>query len=100
MSSVEAVELEDGRSVVVKRRLDEQGRAARCVLIQAAVAAHGFPCPRPLTRVTVADGIAVHAEEWVPGGAVMRQDDQAAARLAAALLADLMTLLPRVKARP
>jgi hypothetical protein len=50
--------------------------------------------------VTVADGIAVHAEEWVPGGAVMRRDDRAAASLAAILLADLMTALLRVEARP
>jgi Phosphotransferase enzyme family len=100
MSSVVGFELDDGRSIVIKRRPDEHGRAERCVHVQALLAASGFPCPRPLTDVTVIDGIAVHAEEWIPGGTVMREDGEAAARSSAILLADLMTRLAAVEADP
>src|SRR3978361_359321 len=89
MSSVVAVELDDGRSVVLKKRPDEQGRAQHCVSLQRSLALGGFPCACPVTAATVIDGIAIHAEEWLPGGSLMREDDEGAARLSAVLLADL-----------
>jgi hypothetical protein len=90
MSNVVAVELDDGRSVVIKRRPDEEGRAKRCVSVQCSLALAGFPCPRPLTDVTIIDGMAIHAEEWLPGGTLVQGDDQDAARSSALLFADLM----------
>ena len=100
MSSVVAVELDDGRSVVVKKRPNEQGRAEHCIAVQVALAAEGFPCPRPITGVTVEEGMAIHAEEWLPGGTLVREDDEAAAQRSAALLADLMTRMEKIDARP
>ncbi len=74
-SHVVGVELTDGRSVVVKQRHDENGRAASCVAAQQALADLGFPCARPLTGVSFVDGMAVHAEEWRPGGEIRTGSD-------------------------
>jgi hypothetical protein len=98
MSNVVAVELDDGRSVVIKRRPDEEGRAKRCVSVQSSLAMAGFPCPRPLTDVTITDGMAIHAEEWLPGGTLVQGDDQDAARSSALLFADLMARMERINA--
>ena len=43
-SSVYAVELADGRRVVIKSRRDADGRAAACVGAQRALAACGVRC--------------------------------------------------------
>jgi hypothetical protein len=53
LSEVVGVRLTDGREVVVKRRVDESGRAGRCVEAQKLLAEQGFPCPMPLTDVIV-----------------------------------------------
>jgi hypothetical protein len=100
MSSVVAVQLDDGRSVVLKKRPDEQGRAKHCVAVQVSLAAQGFPCSRPITGVAVVEGMATHAEEWLPGGTLMREDGAEAAQRSAALLADLMTRMEKLDARP
>jgi hypothetical protein len=100
MSDVLAVRLDDGRTVVVKRRENEFGRASSCVAVQRKLAANGFPCARPLTAVTFRDGFAVHAEEWRPGGEVLRGDGPDVAERSATLLADLMTRLSRATASP
>jgi hypothetical protein len=100
MSSVVAVELDDGRSVVLKKRPDEQGRAKHCVSAQYWLAVGGFPCARPVTCATVIDGMAIHAEEWLPGGMLMREDDEEAARRSAVLLADLMVRLEGIDVHP
>jgi hypothetical protein len=100
MSSVVALELADGRSIVVKRRPDEEGRATSCVAVQLQLAERGFPCARPITRVTTVDGTATHAEEWMPGGTLMDADDQVAARCSATLLADLTARIEAIAARP
>jgi hypothetical protein len=42
---------------VVKRRVDESGRAGRCVTAQRLLAQQGFPCPMPLTDVIVSEGV-------------------------------------------
>jgi hypothetical protein len=93
MSEVVGVRLDDGRAVVVKRRADPSRRAASCVRVQRYVADRGFPCARPLTGATYADGIATHAEEWRPGGEIRRGDAPADAELAARLFAELMDRL-------
>ena len=67
LSEVVGVRLADGREVVVKRRVDESGRAGRCVTAQRLLAEQGFPCPMPLTDVIVSDGVAVHAERFLGG---------------------------------
>ncbi|MEU5894186.1 hypothetical protein ABZ835_46505 [Streptomyces sp. NPDC047461] len=72
MSEVAAVRLDDGRRIVVKVRPDEAGRAKACVDVQRFLADSRYPCPRPLTAVTVMDGQTVHAEEWLPGGDMLR----------------------------
>jgi hypothetical protein len=92
MSEVFGLRLADGRSVAVKSRPDQSGREATCVEAQRFLAASGFPAAAPLTGVTVDEGRAVHAEEWRPGGRLLRGDDPATARLFAGLLARLVTL--------
>ena len=92
MSDVLGLRLADGREVAVKARPDQNGRAAACVEVQRTLAEQGFPCAAPLTGVTVHDGVAIHAERWLPGGEVLRGDDPATAALFARLLARLVTL--------
>jgi len=100
MSSVFAVRLADGRDAAVKVRPDEDGRAAACVEAQRQLAVAGFPCARPLTPMLVVQGLAVHAEEWRPGGVMMRGDTADVARRCAALLGWLMQELKRVTVLP
>ena len=100
MSSVFAARLVDGRQVAVKVRADEDGRAAACVAAQLQLAAGGFPCAAPLTPVLVVEGMAVHAEEWRPGGVMMRGDAPGVARRFAELLGWLMQDLSRVTVPP
>jgi hypothetical protein len=81
----------------VKGRPDQNGRAATCVEVQRFAAAQGLPAAAPLTGVTVDSGVAIHAEEWRPGGHLRRGDDAATARLLARLLAALVTLAADVE---
>ncbi|WP_046503977.1 aminoglycoside phosphotransferase/kinase family protein [Streptomyces odonnellii] len=99
-SEVAAVRLDDGRRVVIKARPDEAGRARSCVEVQRALADSGFPCPRPLTAVAVVDRRAVHAEQWCPGGDMLRDDGPETAAKFAVLLATLVTLARKVRVRP
>jgi hypothetical protein len=100
LSEVVGVRLADGREVVVKRRLDESERAGRCVAAQRLLAEQGFPCPMPVTDVSVVGGIAVHAEQFVEGGEVETKDTPAAAARSAALLADLIHRLAALDLDP
>lgn len=68
-SMVFGLRLADGADVVVKAR-PGTGRAASCVAAQARLAERGFPCARPLTPVVEVESLAVHAEEFRPGGEV------------------------------
>lgn len=61
------------------------------------LADQGFPCPSPLTGVTVHGGLAVHAEQWSPGGEMRRGDDPATARDFAVLLARMVDLAADVE---
>jgi hypothetical protein len=73
ISMVFGLRLTGGRDVVVKARADD-GRARPCVAAQAWLAGRGFPCARPLTPVVRIGGLAVHAEEFRPGGEVLYGD--------------------------
>jgi hypothetical protein len=99
LSTVSGLRLADGRHVVVKAREDD-GRAESCVAAQARLAERGFPCPRPLTPVTVVDGLAVHAEEFRPGGEMLRGDSPDVAERYAAVFARLMAELAEVDVPP
>jgi len=100
LSEVVGVRLTDGRAVVVKRRVDESGRAKTCVTAQRLLAEGGFPCPLPLTPVSFADGMAVHAESFVEGGDVETGDTPAVAARSAALLAELVRRLATFELDP
>ncbi|HKN63010.1 MAG TPA: phosphotransferase [Gaiellaceae bacterium] len=93
LSEVVGAVLADGREVVMKRRVDESGRADRCVRAQKLLAEQGFPCPMPLTDVILDDGVAVHAERFVRDGELESDDTPAAAAGSAMLFADLLRLL-------
>jgi Phosphotransferase enzyme family len=93
LSEVVGVRLDDGREVVVKRRVDESGRAQSCVAAQRLLAKGGFPCPMPVTPVVVGAGFAVHAERFVQGGELDEEDTPAAAARSAALLSDVVRRL-------
>lgn len=101
LSAVFGLRLGDGREVVIKARGDDPGRIAACLTAQAALAGGGFRCPAPLTSVTSVEGdLAVHAEEWLPGGDLLRGDDTDVARCYAAVFADLMARLSDVRVPP
>jgi hypothetical protein len=99
LSSVFGVRLANGREVYVKVREDD-GRAESCLAAQARLAERGFPCPRPLTAVIFDGPLAVHAEESLPGGVMLRGDSPAVAREYAAVFARLMAELAGVSVPP
>jgi len=90
MAQVFGVRLDDGREVVVKARPSEAGRVEACVEIQRQFADAGLPCASPITDAIVEHGVAVHAEEWRPGGSVRHDDGPEHAAQSAQVLADLM----------
>ncbi|MEV0385803.1 phosphotransferase, partial [Nonomuraea sp. NPDC050643] len=92
MSAVFGLRLADGTHVVVKAR-DDDGRAGPCVAAQARLAENGFPCARPLTPVVGVGHLAVHAEEFRPGGEVLRGDAPDIAVRYAEVFARLMSAL-------
>jgi hypothetical protein len=100
ISSVYGLRLADGREVVVKAREDEDGRTASCVAAQAYLGSHGFPYALPVTPVVVTDSVAVHAEQWRPGGDLLRGDSAEVARRYAEVFARLMTDLEQVAVPP
>jgi hypothetical protein len=100
MSEVKAVRLNDGREVVVKTRPDPTGRVATCLAVQRAVRAAGLPCATPLTEVSMVDGLAVHAEQWLPGGEIDRGADVDAAERSAHLYAACTAVTSRLRFPP
>ena len=100
MSSVTGVRLDNGLSVVIKSRPEESGRTEACVAVQRALAETGFPCARPLTGVSVIGGNAVNAEEWRPGGEMLRGDGPEVAVKFGALLARLIDGARLIQVRP
>ena len=91
--------LHDGADVVVKARA-YNGRAVSCVAAQARLAERGFPCARRLTPVVVVGSLAVHAEEFRPGGEVLHGDSPAIAVRCAEVFARLMAELAGVTVAP
>jgi hypothetical protein len=97
--AVFGLRLADGRDVVVKAREDE-GRATSCVAAQARLAERGFPCARPLTPATRVGPLAVHAEEYRPGGDPLPGDSPDVAARCAAVFARLLAGLAGVAVPP
>jgi hypothetical protein len=100
MSEVYGVRLADGRSVVVKSRSAELPRVQSCLRVQRSVAASGFPCPAPLSDVSMHEGNAVHAEEYLPGGETMRGDGADEAVKFAVVLAELADAVDGIRVPP
>jgi Phosphotransferase enzyme family len=99
VSMVFGLRLADGSDVVVKARADD-GRAASCVAAQARLAGRGFPCARPLTPVVGVGSLAVHGEEYRPGGEVLPGDSPGNTARYAELFARLMAELADVTVAP
>jgi hypothetical protein len=99
VSMVFGLRLAGGGDVVVKARADD-GRAVSCVAAQARLAEGGFPCARPLTPVVGVGSLAVHAEEFRPGGQVLHGDSPDVARRGAQVFARLMAGLAGVAVAP
>lgn len=100
MSQVTAVRLDDGREVVIKTRPDPTWRVATCLAVQHAVAAAGLPCARPLTGVVSTGGLAVHAEQWRPGGEIARGTGVEQAASSARLFASVTAVTSRLVLPP
>jgi hypothetical protein len=99
VSMVFGLRLAGGTDVVVKARADD-GRAVSCVAAQARLAERGFPCARPLTAVVAVGSLAVHAEEFRPGGEVLHGDSPDIAARCAEAFARLMAELAGVTVAP
>lgn len=99
VSMVFGLRLASGGDVVVKARADD-GRAVSCVAAQALLAERGFPCARPLTPVAGAGSLAVHAEEFRPGGEVLHGVSPEVAARCAEVFAWLMAELAGVTVAP
>jgi hypothetical protein len=99
LSMVLGLRLADGTDVVVKARADD-GRAVSCVAAQARLAERGFACARPLTPVVGVGSLAVHAEEFRPGGDVLHGDSPDVAVRYAEVFAQLMAELADVTVAP
>jgi hypothetical protein len=99
VSMVFGLRLTGGRDVVVKARADD-GRAVSCVAAQARLAERGFPCARPLTPVSGVGPLAVHAEEFRPGGEVLHGDSPDVGMRCAEVFARLMAELAGVAVAP
>jgi hypothetical protein len=99
ISTVFGLRLSDGTDVVVKARADD-GRAASCVAAQARLAQRGFPCARPLTPAVRVGSLAVHAEEFRPGGDLVHGDSPDVAVRYAEVYARLMDDMVAVTVAP
>jgi len=99
VSMVFGLRLAGGADVVVKARADDS-RAVSCVAAQAQLAGRGFPCARPLTPVVGVGSLAVHAEEFRPGGEVLHGDSPDVAARCAVVFARLMAELADVTVAP
>jgi hypothetical protein len=99
VSMVFGLRLAGGTDVVVKARADH-GRAKSCVAAQARLAERGFPCARPLTLVVGVGSLAVHAEEFRPGGEVLHGDSPDVGARYAKVFARLMAELADVTVAP
>ena len=99
ISDVFGLRLADGTDIVIKARADD-GRAVSCVTAQSRLAERGFPCARPLTPVVGVGSLAVHAEEFRPGGDLLLGDSLDVAVRYAEVFARLMADLADVHVPP
>jgi hypothetical protein len=99
ISTVFGLRLAGGADVVVKSRPDD-GRVEACVEAQARLAERDFPCARPLTPVVRVGSLAVHAEQFRPGGDMLAGDSPDVAVHYAEVFAWLMTELADVTVAP
>jgi hypothetical protein len=99
ISMVFGLRLTGGTDVVVKARTGD-GRAVSCVEVQARLAERGFPCARPLTPVIGVGSLAVHAEEFRPGGDVLHGESPDVAVRYAEVFVRLMAELADVTVAP
>jgi len=99
ISTVFGLRLTGGTDVVVKARPDD-GRASSCVAAQTSLADRGFPCARPLTPAVRVGSLAVHAEEFRPGGEMLGGNSPDVAERYAEVFARLMTELAEVTVAP
>jgi len=99
VTMVLGLRLAGGADVVIKARADD-GRAVPCVAAQALLAERGFPCARPLTPVTYVGSLAVHAEEFRPGGEMLHADTPDVTVRYAEAFAWLMSELAAVTVAP
>jgi len=99
ISMVFGLRLPGGTDVVVKARADD-GRADSCVAAQAVLSGRGFPCARPLTPVLRVGSLAVHGEEFLPGGEVLHGDSPDVGARCAEVFARLMAELADVAVAP
>ena len=97
LSQVVAVELADGRQVVVKARPFEE-RYAGCVAVQSALAEAGFPCPAPVGHLGRIGRCAVTAETLIPDGDLLAP--ASGSEPFAALLAQLIEAAPAADSVP
>src|SRR3954451_9959511 len=87
VARVHALELADGRGVVVKLLREEAAYLAAVQDEQRALAAGGYPAPRPLFGPRVVDGRLAVGEELLAAGAVpFAHDPVVRARMAAELV--------------
>lgn len=90
-SAVIAVELVDGRRVVIKAR-PWADRLIGCTEVQRRIFESGFRCPEPLAGPILVGGLALSFEALVQGDEVRTGDD--AAEALALVLADLTDRAP------
>src|SRR3954453_1043829 len=87
IAQVHALELADGRRVVVKLLREEAAYLAAVQDVQRALAASGYPAPRPLFGPRALNGRLAVGEELLVGGATPDGHDPAVrARIAAELV--------------
>lgn len=67
ISAVVGVELEDGRTVVVKLRVPDE-RVPAAIAVQRRLFDQGFPCPEPIAGPSPLGGLLASAEAWAPAG--------------------------------
>lgn len=96
LAKVSAVQLEDGRRVVLKIRPAE-ARQAGCTAVHRHLWAAGFPCPQPIVGPLpwTTSEFAVNVEALVEGGGAYPPGDESArAQAFAGLLARFVALAP------
>lgn len=99
LSWVAAVQLGDGRNVVVKARPWTDSLPG-CHAVHLHLWRAGFPCPEPLTGPTNVSGVAISAEAHLLGGQPGVGDDPTLAERTACALARMVAAAPQPASIP